>query len=92
MTTTNQPTTLMDLCADGLIPEPSAQALELVGLSPDADCSAPWEKAQLLIAAAMTICQEETRDDPEAVKVTGFAVNDLQSASNMATAALTLGR
>ncbi len=90
MTAANQSPSLMDLCADGLIPEPSPEAMERVGF----DCDAPDSIAavKLLIGAAMTICERERTSDRESIKVTGLALSDLQGDCNMASAALAYGR
>ncbi len=83
MTTANQSPTLMDLCADGVIPEPLTMALRNVRFDPRAD--GPIVTVQLLIATAITVMELE-RDDCDSDAAMA-AIYDLRSAGCFATEA-----
>ena len=65
----------MDMLVDELIPQPSQEALDLVGWDPTQQWSAPLK---LLVASAITVLQQS--DERDGALSTAFVIDELKDA------------
>ena len=83
--------TLADLIVDGLIPEPSADAMERVRLAFNPSGRTEIDAMKFVMATAMTMCEQVRDRDPARGRSAAIAITELQTASMYAVHAMTTG-
>lgn len=82
----NVPPSLMDLIVDGLVPQPSASALDAVNWSDEESLPNGELAYKMLIATAITIVEQVERRGGK--RSAGFTIDDLKTASYHGTLVL----